>query len=590
MKRSGGTVLLCLLAGIAMPARTAGNQNQSEVATKDVPVTFKATTNLVMVPVVVRDGKGHPVGNLKPEDFQLFDRGKPQIISKFSVEKRDAIPAPPPQPDTTPAPESSGGLKPKLVYPESALPDHFFAYLFDDVQLKVGDLDRVRDAAARHMEKSLGPKDRAAIYTTSGQIMLDFTDDRAKLHDTLYRLLLPKPLGGGMPSCPDLSYHQARLIQNEKDREARYFGLWDTAACNHLKMPDDERVAESMLMAATGRVLALGDQQSRGGLMVLANLVRRVSIMPGQRTIVLVSPGFLAPDFKQEQSDLIDRAIRAKVVINSLDARGLNAEPPSDVSKPGGVTNIRLVDPILGQRSPGDYVRYQQQSEHETVSLQADVLAEVAAGTGGTFFHNGNDLDEGFREVAGVPEYAYILGFSPQNMKYDGSFHSLKVTLKNHSGLMLDARRGYSVPNSITDPAEIAKEEIREAIFSRDEIHDLPVELHTEYFKSGPGAAKLSVVAHVDLKPLKFRKEDGRNRDELTVVTGLFDHNGNYIASLQKNVDLRLIDGNFERWLQSGVSVRSSFDVKPGTYVIRLVVRDAGGQLMAAQNGVVEIP
>ena len=114
--------------------------------------------------------------------------------------------------------------------------------------------------------------------------------------------------------------------------------------------------------------------------------------------------------------------------------------------------------------------------------------------------------------------------------------------------------------------------------------------MHTEYFKSSSRSARLSLVAHIDLKTLKFRKEDGRNRDDLTVVAGLFDHNGNYIAGTQKNVDLRILDANLERWLTSGITVPASFEVKPGAYVLRLVVRDSTGPLMAAHNGVVEIP
>ena len=52
-----------------------------------VDATFKARVNLVMVPVVVRDKQGHAVGGLHQEDFQLFDKGKPQYIARFSVEK-----------------------------------------------------------------------------------------------------------------------------------------------------------------------------------------------------------------------------------------------------------------------------------------------------------------------------------------------------------------------------------------------------------------------------------------------------------------------------------------------------------------------
>src|SRR5437763_14568738 len=58
----------------------------SEMTTRDSPATFRTKVNLVLVPVVVRDRVGHAVGTLQKEDFQLFDKGKPRIISRFSVE------------------------------------------------------------------------------------------------------------------------------------------------------------------------------------------------------------------------------------------------------------------------------------------------------------------------------------------------------------------------------------------------------------------------------------------------------------------------------------------------------------------------
>jgi hypothetical protein len=42
--------------------------------------------------------------------------------------------------------------------------------------------------------------------------------------------------------------------------------------------------------------------------------------------------------------------------------------------------------------------------------------------------------------------------------------------------------------------------------------------------------------------------------------------------------------------MRSAVTFKSTFDVKIGGYVIRLVVRDNEGQLMTAQNGSVIIP
>jgi len=94
----------------------------------------------------------------------------------------------------------------------------------------------------------------------------------------------------------------------------------------------------------------------------------------------------------------------------------------------------------------------------------ADVLAEMAAGTGGTFFQNSNDLDEGFKRTASAPEYIYLLGFSPQNLKMDGSFHALKVSLKkpnsqSPASLNVNARRGYYAPTHLADVKETARRE-----------------------------------------------------------------------------------------------------------------------------------
>ena len=194
-------------------------------------------------------------------------------------------------------------------------------------------------------------------------------------------------------------------------------------------------------------------------------------------------------------------------------------------------------------------------------------------------------------ELPRQPEFIYVLGFSPQNLKLDGSFHALKVTLtKNSAGYQLQARRGYFVRQHATDPVEQAKQDMEEAFFSRDQIGDLPVELHTQYFKTGAFNAKLSILARVDVKHLRYHKADGRNINTLTVLGGVFDRNGNYVTASQKTIDISLTDQRLDTMPASGVTVKSTLDVASGSYVVRLVVRDSEGQAMSAQNSVVEIP
>jgi len=394
--------------------------------------------------------------------------------------------------------------------------------------------------------------------------------------------------------CPDLSYFEADRIENKSDQTALHAAAQEVlatcappppippsapAAAMQQIMEQAEQNAEGVTHATAQRIIALGERDTRLALTTLENAIRRLSAAPGERALILVSAGFfLTDDLRTEETEIMDRAIHANVRINSLNARGLYVEVPGgDASTPINV-NIQQATNLKNEY------------DHQSVLADEDVMAELADATGGRYFHNSNDLKGGFTELAATPEFVYVLGFSPQNLKLDGAYHVLKVKLANPHGLDLSARRGYYAPKHLADPEEDARREIQEAMFSREELQDIPLELHTQFFKSSDIAAKIAVLARVNVRNLRFRKADGRNNDNLTILSGLFDRNGNYLTGMTKTVQMRLLDATLERVLNSGITVRTNFDVVPGSYVIRLVVRDSEGQTMAARNGVVEIP
>ena len=182
------------------------------------------------------------------------------------------------------------------------------------------------------------------------------------------------------------------------------------------------------------------------------------------------------------------------------------------------------------------------------------------------------------------------MGYYPKELKPDGRFHEIKVTLANGQGVSLRARKGYWAPSHTEDAAAASTREIGEAVFSRDELSDLPLDIDTGFYKTTPSDARLKITAHLDIRHLRLRKADDRNRNDVTVVCALFDGNGNYLKGVQKVVELRLKDENVEHRRALGLSMISDFDVKRGAYMIRVVARDAEGRQMATANDIVEIP
>jgi VWFA-related protein len=543
------------------------NPNTPEMSSREeTSTTFKVKVNLVEVRAVVRDTQGNAVGNLRKEDFQLTDNGKPQVITKFSMEQPGAKPVAKPPNSGTDLDDAAPGL-----------PLRYVIFLFDDIHLKFGDLAQVRDAVKRNL-RTLQSTDRVAIFTTSGQTQLDFTDDRDKLQDTLNRLR-PRPItGSGAQECPDLSYYMAEQIQNKSDRQALQVAIRDAIGCLGLQTGTDKAdqdaiaAARIVVMSASMRVLDAGDRETQVSLATLKSAVQRMAAMPGQRSIILVSPGFYNPDRLQEQMEIADRALHSGVIISALDARGLYTVMP-DISSRASIDDNTA--PML-------------QYLHQEASANADVMSGLADATGGTFVHNSNDFEGGLRRLATRPEYSYLLAFSPQDLKFDGRFHNLKVTVKGQK-LNIQARKGYYAPRRATNAAEQAEQQIRDEVFSQEELHDLPVELHTQFFKTSGNDAKLSVLVRLDVRHLHYRKVDGRNNNSVTVTAVLFDRNGNFVSGNQKTLEMHWKDETLGSKLASGVTLKSSFDVKPGSYMVRLVVRDEEGQL-TAQNGAIEIP
>jgi VWFA-related protein len=536
---------------------------QAQTSTNDA-VIFQSKVNLVPVPVVVRDKKAHAVGDLTKDDFQIFDNGKAQAITRFSLEKSGVAE------DRVPISATPGKSEAASAAPTNVIPDRFVGYVFDDLHFNIQDLMNAKIAALKHFDAENVPGTRAAVFTTSGIDQEDFTSDRERLKAALNRLSPRSKAPSPQTDCPYITYYAANLIDQMNDSQAL-----QAAAKSAMDCPAPPRSMQDALNLARRKAFqaaSIGETETRITLSSLRNMVRRMGAAPGQRTLVMVSPGFIFPSHEQDVSQLIDLAVRTNVVINAIDGRGLYVDARYDATR-SSVNNAMSA-----------YESSQATESGQTLSL-------VAEGTGGTAFLNNNDLLEGFRRTSSPPEFTYVLGFSPDNLKIDGKFHTLKVKLKNVSGLTVQARKGYFAPRQAVGPADEVRQEIDDALFSRQETKDFPLAIVPQVTKNPNQTSKVTIVVQVGLKGFRFSKSDGVNKNQLTLVVGLFDKNGNYVSGTQSNVDMHYKDETLEARLNAGLAVKTNFeDVKPGSYLVRLVARESEGQTMSTVNGEVEVP
>jgi hypothetical protein len=89
MRISNALALIALLPGaVALHSQLAVTQAPETPASDSA--TLRVHVRSVLVPVVVRDAQGHAVGNLKQEDFKVFDQGKQRTIIGFTLQQAES--------------------------------------------------------------------------------------------------------------------------------------------------------------------------------------------------------------------------------------------------------------------------------------------------------------------------------------------------------------------------------------------------------------------------------------------------------------------------------------------------------------------
>jgi VWFA-related protein len=560
------------LLAVALPAvgQTSSASHSGDRAKQQSPQgtssTLKVRVNVVEVRAVVRDDQGKPVANLRKDDFRVYDDGKLQPIMNFAVEGEEARKAAEPEKAGRPVEETSLG-----VVTITGPPERFVALLFDDTHLEDTDLSIARNAAREFLD-GVGRGDRIGFYSMSGQFTHEFTGDKEQLKRSLPALVPHPQLTSMAHDCPRLSYYLANQVDTFHDTTAFQIIVNETLDCAFAGDKRMTQEAQSMAKTAIRQAISFGEADNNFAYDHIGNVLRRLAEMPGKRTLLVVSPGFSLTARKERLLHLVDQANRAQIVINTLDARGLYTAADYAGST-SGVPSAEVIN-------------YHADEQKD----QSVLLAALAEGTGGTHFRNSNDISGGLKQLGEAPPITYVLVISPQAQKANGAFHKLKVELTGNAHYQIQARNGYYAEKKNDNPEEQAKAEIQEALYSPSEVQDMPMEWKTQSVKSGTDEARIAVITRLGIKEMRFRKVDDRNCNTLTVVTAIFDDNGNYVMGEQTHLELNLDVANYQRLLSSGVLMKGEYKVKPGRYVVRQLVRESEDGQMSVRSGFVDIP
>ena len=490
---------------------------------------IRVQSDLVEVPTTVRDGHGNPVGDLKKEDFLLFDNGKLQTISTFSVLTGTADSMPGNVSDAAP-----------LAQPR------YVALFFDDVNTSFSNLNFARDGAIKFIRKGLDPGERVGIFTASGTLSLDFTDDIQKLLDTLAKLrLFQRMRAQGPGACPPLGTYQAWVIKHDPSGQTDEFmsAVRSARACGCRNDADMcvRREAQLLVGIAEDRSLDTFDS--------ISYVIKHLGQTPGRRVLVLASSGFLTLSLNQEMQKVIEAALRANVVINSLSTAGVGA-------------GLNPLD------AP---------------------LSSLAVGTGGKFVYDNNDIGGGFHTLSAVPSISYVLGFSPTNLKIDGLEHNLRVKLTEPAHLSVRARPGYYAPSPELSPSEKRFRKLKRSVIAAENPAEIPIEFTATPETLASGELSLKVLVHVDTRKLPFQVLSDRKVERLIFITALFDEKNQFLTGVQGVMDLRLKEATLKQITAQGLDAKLSIQAPAGSYRVRQVVQESVGGRLAAVNRTVEI-
>ena len=305
----------------------------------------------------------------------------------------------------------------------------------------------------------------------------------------------------------------------------------------------------------------------------LNSLVR----IQGRKSMILVSEGFVYDTSLREFRDILTAARKANTAVYFLNTTGLK-----------GVATI--MDAEFSQLPSQEDQGFAFAQEYE----RSEGSVSIASDTGGFTVRNDNDLTLGLKRIADETRAYYLIGYNPTNTTRDGKFRKIKVKVPHRRGTKIRARKGYYAPSDKdveeespvgTDPA------FQIALDSPYNVPDIPLRMtHFVREETFLDTAKVYIAAEVDINGLEFEKQEGLDVAAVNfLMVAVRRESGEYFRIDQK-MDLKLTPETRAELSRTWLPIVRDFDLGPGHYRAKLVLRDKATDRLGTVIHNFEIP
>jgi VWFA-related protein len=570
------TAALCLTL---VPAQSQEKKQTRKSGDDDV---IKVASNLVNLDVTVKDKKGKAVTDLKAEDFTVTENGVHQNIQFFDSTLAGGNEAKQPN-------AASKETTPGLPGP-SQLPRNIVSLVLDSQTTEAANLKPVRDGIIKYIRERITNNDSVALFAISGglQLLQPFTQDKERLISAV-----DKAYGSSTVSktseLRDLNESIAsireKLLMSGSDPVSAAAG--GPAAAQAMMT---RRILEQYIQLRS----ALSVQQTRPILAALAAICEGLRPMPGKKTLVMFSQGFVAPQVLDWQvQSTIDIANRANVAIYIIDSTGLQGgTPQSGALVPSSA--LSAISSATNQESrmrAGAGESVFDISRQEGLNRQQDLLYRVSGDTGGQFIKNTNDIAGGLDRIDAEIRSRYTLAYHSTDPNFDGSFRKVKIEV-SRSDVHVLARPGYyAIPPRQIVPLSPEDRKLM-ADFPTMAAHStLPLSLELNPFRSQQGFYTVPLSFEIPPEAVTFDHKAGKQRLQLDVL-GLVraENEETILTRLGGNFDVELSPQQYESILNDKIFYRQDMQLEVGTYTIDLLVKDRLSGKVAAKREKLVLP